>query len=250
MKVTLIDWTGAGSSDKLYAARLLAYTKNTRLTQGEETRAKMDAMTETELMIELDYMSKTIRSSWEMVDVKFEIQGVTRAFTHQLVRTRYGVSFAQQAQRVVDMSNFETRLPETVKRFGKASVWDATMDMIAKTYQNLMAAGVPAQDARGVLPTNVLTNIIARFDLRAFADLCGKRDNPRAQDEYTDVVIAMKAEVYKIWPWAKLFCEPDRIATPALDKLMRDLLGTSGPTEKPVLNAALKELDALKMIWG
>ena len=34
----------------------------------------------------------------------FMIEGVTRAFTHQLVRHRVGTSFAQQTQRAVDMS--------------------------------------------------------------------------------------------------------------------------------------------------
>src|SRR4051812_1582937 len=106
MKVSIIDHTGAGSGDPYYAAKLLIYTKNTRLTQGEDTRAKVAAMSEQAILADLDYIAKTIRSSWEFVDYTFEITGVTRAFTHQFVRTRTG-SYAQQAQRVADMSMFD-----------------------------------------------------------------------------------------------------------------------------------------------
>ncbi len=102
MKVSLIDWTGAGSADKMYAAKLLVYTKSTRLTQGEETLKRIFEMTEEQLLPELNYISSSIRSSWEFISYTFQITGVTRAFTHQLVRTRTA-SYAQQAQRVVDM---------------------------------------------------------------------------------------------------------------------------------------------------
>src|SRR6478609_7610290 len=112
-EVTLIDYTGAGSNDPLYAAKLLVYTKSTRLEQGEDTRMKIFAMDEDELMGEIGYIANTIRSSWEFVDYTFQIRNVTRAFTHQFVRTRTA-SYAQQAQRVVDMGHFENLVPATV----------------------------------------------------------------------------------------------------------------------------------------
>jgi flavin-dependent thymidylate synthase len=250
MKVTLIDYTGAGSLDPLYAARLLVYTKSTRLTQGEETRNKIQNMPEAELKAELEYMADTIRSSWEFCQLIFEIKDVTRAFTHQLVRTRYGVSFAQQAQRVVDMSKFETRIPKTVRDIDQGTVWSSAMKSIEKAYAYYQSVGAPNQDCRGLLPTNVLTNIIARFDLRALADVCAKRDNARAQDEYVEVVQAMKAATLEVWPWAKVFLEPDRTATPALNRIMARLLGTDSPVDHPEINTALKEIDRLKGTWG
>jgi thymidylate synthase (FAD) len=160
------------------------------------------------------------------------------------------VSFAQQAQRVVDMSNFDTRLPETVKDAGKEGLWKLCMMQIGSTYKMLRDIGVPAQDARGVLPTNVYTNILARFDLRALADMLGKRDNLRAQDEYSEVAKMIKTELYAVHPWARMFVEPERIRTPALDKILADLLGNRSPVDVPEINAALKEKDALKAIWG
>lgn len=249
MNVTLIDYTGAGSPAD-YTARLLVYVKNTRLTQGDETRQKVWAMPWLEILEELTAISKTIRSSWEFVDYTFEIQGVTRAFTHQLVRTRTG-SYAQQAQRVVDMSDFETLMPDSVvSNEGCYNAWEDTMQDIKGTYQHMLQCGIPAQDARGVLPTNVLTNIIAKFDLRTMADLVGKRENLRVQGEYQDVVRYMKAGVLGVHPWAAPFLNPERTSTPALDALLARELGSGSPVDKPALNDALKELDALKGIWG
>lgn len=250
MKVTLIDFTGAGNPDPWYAARKLVYTKDTRLEQGADTRAKVMKMSADEIKSALIYIAGTIRSSWEFVHYTFEISGVTRAFTHQLVRTRTG-SYAQQAQRVVNMSNFEALKPATLAGKGSASdQWDATMRAIGMAYRYLHDVGVPAQDCRGLLPTNVLTNIIAEFNLRTMADLLAKRKNARAQGEYADVAREMERCILEVHQWAEPFINPVRTRTPALDKLLKVALGSAGPLDKPELNTALKELDLLKATWG
>ena len=96
MEVRLINYTKD-------AVDTLLYTKSTRLELGKETENKIKAMSEEEKMAELDYMSKTVPSSWEFVDYIFEIRGVSRAFTHQFVRTRTG-SYAQQTMRMLILS--------------------------------------------------------------------------------------------------------------------------------------------------
>lgn len=250
MQIDLIDYTGAGYADPLYAARLLVYAKSTRLVQGTETRMKITMMPEEELMTELKEVANSVRSSWEFVEFKFEIKGISRACANQITRSRYGVAFAQQAMRVADMKGFSTRVPQTVIDAGKASMWEYTMEEIEDTYKRLQNAGIPNQDARGVLPLNIHTNLLGRWDLRALADMCGKRDNPRAQDEYTEVAMEMKRLVYSMMPWTKIFIEPERTSTPALDTLMRKLLGSASPVDKPELNAALKDIDKLRATWG
>lgn len=251
MHVRLIDYTGIHASDPAdYAARLLIYAKNTRLTQGEETRQRVAGMSTEERNTELDAISKTIRSSWEFIGYTFEIIGVTRAFTHQFVRTRTA-SYAQQAQRVVNMTDFATRKPKTVENDPLASrLWDDLMTHISTAYGTMRELNVPAQDCRGVLPTNVLTNIISHMNLRTLADLVGKRDNLRAQDEYHEVIVLMRECVERVHPWVHCFLYPERTQTPNVDAILSELLGTASPVDTPRLNAALKELDALKGIWG
>jgi flavin-dependent thymidylate synthase len=250
MKVSLIDYTGAGKYDPYYAARLLIYTKNTRLTQGEDTQKAVNDMGDGDIIDQLDAISKTIRSSWEFVDFTFGIEGVTRAFTHQLVRTRTA-SYAQQAMRVVDMGDFGALIPGSVNSSSfNHALWDEAVWHIKRAYNELVRNGVPAQDARGLLPTNILTNIIMKVNLRTFADLVGKRDNLRAQGEYTDVIKAMVEQALGAMPWIKPFLYPERTATPNLDTILRQALGGSSPVDKPEVNSALKELDALKGTWG
>lgn len=250
MKVSLINYTGFGHPNPLFAAALLAYTKNTRLEQGEDGFAKFLAMSVEELQPHIDYIAGTLRSSWEFVDFQFQINGVTRAFTHQFVRTRTA-SYAQQAQRVVDLSNAEVSMPDTVNADPEArGEWLHAVEVINNCYAAMQGRGIPNQDCRGIVPTNILTNITAKINLRTLADLVGKRQNLRAQGEYADVVRGMVAAVLEVMPWVEQYLYPDRLATPQLDKLLRDALGTSGPLDKPEVNEALKELDKLKGTWG
>ena len=103
MEVRLIDYTGMGSvNPSRLAAELLAFTKSTRLGFNDSTSADIALMSDEELMHQLDYMAKTIPSSWEFVHYSFLISGVSRAFTHQLVRTRTA-SFAEQTLRTVSL---------------------------------------------------------------------------------------------------------------------------------------------------
>lgn len=250
MKVELIDYTGCGHPDPAdYAARLLIYTKNTRLEQSGATRAEINAWDAKRVEDELKYIANTIRSSWEFVSYTFQITGVSRAFTHQFVRTRTG-TYAQQSQRSVDLSGgFDVIEPEFPNEEVRME-WIKTMDAIRFGYARMRAHGMPTEDARGVIPTNVSTNIIAKFDLRAMADLAGKRDNLRAQGEYARVFQWMAKVVLEAHPWAEDFLYPERASTPALDKLLRELLGNRTPSSVPEINDALKELDRLKAVWG
>jgi thymidylate synthase ThyX len=251
MKVTMIDYTGACSPDPWYAARLLIYAKNTRLEQDADTRARIQALSDAEIMDKLEEVANSVRTSWEFCEYKLQISGVTRALTHQLVRTRFGVAFAQQSMRSVDMTGgIDTRLPHSIIDADEAGTWLTTVQMIASIYKSWREKGIPTQDCRGILPTNILTNIFAKFDLRCIADICGKRENLRAQDEFGEMVRMIRGEIYAVHPWAKMFIEPERTATPAIDDILRKLLDGRSPAECPEINKALKELDKVKAIWG
>jgi flavin-dependent thymidylate synthase len=196
MNVNLLDHTDR-------ALELLLYTKNTRL-QGGQTLYDIWQWPEEKKLEHLAYMRDTIKSSWEFVNYTFEISGVTRAFTHQLVRTRNG-RYAQESMRTVDVSEAEVKIPdgsyEGREYFGEVS--DAIMD----DYKYLIEQGMPPQDARGILPTNVCTSIIAQFSLRTLHEMAGVRLCTRTQGEYQDVFRAMKAAVVEVHPWADDFIQ-------------------------------------------
>jgi thymidylate synthase ThyX len=97
---------------------------------------------------------------------------------------------------------------------------------------------------------NSYTNLLARTDLSNFAKACGKRINLRAQDEMSDLMCAMREEVYRVHPWTKQFIEPERKRTPAIIALFKFVLGDRPATEVPEVTNAQKELDLLKETWG
>jgi thymidylate synthase ThyX len=142
MKVTLINYFGMGL-EKPYelAARHLVYIKNTRLQQGPSTREEIAAWPWERVMDELAAIANTIRSSWEFLDYTFEISEVTRAFTHQLVRTRQG-SYAQQTMRTIDMTGFNVTCPESIKQDTiTKSYWAEYIKYVQGTYATLLADG-------------------------------------------------------------------------------------------------------------
>ena len=216
MKVKLINST----SD---AVNLLLFTKNTRLMGDEGAYDKIKEWTQDQKDEHLDYMLQTIKSSWEFIDYTFDIRDVSRGFTHQFVRTRQA-SYAQQSQRTVKMTGFKYYTPERIQEDKHAKlIYDSTMELINMRYQQLLTAGMPAEDARGVLPTNIYTNIVAKFNLRTLHEMAKSRLSPRAQGEYREVFKLMVSEVIKEHPWAEPFLTPKEWAAPSMAKSLNEV---------------------------
>ena len=216
MKVKLINST----SD---AVDLLLFTKNTRLMNDEGAYDKIKAWPQDQKDEHLDYMLQTIKSSWEFIDYTFDIRDVSRGFTHQFVRTRQA-SYAQQSQRTVDMTGFQYYTPERILADENAKqIYDGTMEIINLRYQQLISAGMPAEDARGILPTNIYTNIVAKFNLRTLHEMAKSRLSPRAQGEYREVFKLMVAAVVKEHPWAEPFLTPKEWAAPSMAKSLNEV---------------------------
>lgn len=201
MKVTLINYTQD-------AVNLLLFTKATRLNMTPGLMAEIAAMSEAEKLKELDYMAGTIPSSWEFVDYVFLIEGVSRAYTHQQVRTRVA-SYAQQTMRVTNMAEFDYVFADKIAADPQAKdIVQGCLSVIKATYKTLLYLGHAAEDARGVLPTNIATNIVCKFNLRTMAELARSRTGGRTQGEYQKVINAMIDEVLKVHPWAQKFFFP------------------------------------------
>lgn len=198
MRVTLISHTPE-------AAELLIFTKSTRLTMSPGLMDEIRSWPEEKKLAELEYMANTIPSSWEFVDYVFMIEGVSRAFTHQFVRSR-NASYAQQTMRVLNMGEFDYVMTDRVKADVRArGLVDILNENIKSVYRQLIELGLPVEDARGVLPTNIATNIVAKFNLRAFVDLAKSRTGGRTQGEYQKVMNAMVDAVLAVHPWAEKF---------------------------------------------
>ncbi len=251
MKVELIDYTGWNNIDPAdFAGSKLIAAKKTRLDKNVNIDTLILGMTNEEFDAELAYIANTIRSSWEFINYTFRISGISRACCDQIVRTRTA-SFAVKTQRIGDHSEFDYVIPETIAANPELKR-DFINHMVGVQgfYADLVAAGIPSQDARSVLPMATESPLTAQYNLRTLADVVGKRENLRAQGEYVEVAKEMKRLVLEVHGWAKFFLDPDRTATPRLDAMLKDALGSAGPGDKPEVYDALKELDKLKGVWG
>ena len=206
------------------AVDILLFTKNTRLKMSPNGLDEIRGWSQERKTAELEYMAKTVPSSWEFVDLIFCIEGVSRAFTHQLVRTRTA-SYAQQAMRIVDMTGFDYHVGPTITDGEVRDEYDGIMQSISQSYHRLIELGAKPEDARGVLPTDVLTNINMKLNLRSFADLVKKRSSSRVQSEYAQVLEQMISEARKAWPWIDQFIvSKERPAEMALGSYLQKML--------------------------
>lgn len=125
----------------------------------------------------------------EHASATFRTSGISRAFTHQLVRHRL-CSFTQQSQRYVDESNFNYIEPESMRNNPKAhSIFSEFMDKAKKVYSDLQNLGIKNEDARFVLPNAVESQIVVTANLREWRHIIGLRGELDAQWEIRKVAI-------------------------------------------------------------
>lgn len=129
-------------------------------------------------------MSSGHFSTLEHASYTFAIDGVSRALTHQLVRHRLA-SFNQQSQRYVTFSDeLETVEPPTVVDDPIAhAAFQEAVESAFKAYRVLVDAGVPAEDARYLLPNAAATKIAVTMNIRELLHLFELRCCNRAQWE-------------------------------------------------------------------
>lgn len=245
MKVTLIEYTGSGHPDPAdYAAGLLIFAKNTRLTMSPGALQEALEMHPVQKRKQLEYIAQTIPSSWEFVDYTFLIEDVTRAFTHQFVRSRQ-FSFAQQTMRMLNMGDAEGwdyLTGPTIKGYtAKENIYHEALGIVKDAYNELINMGASIEDARGVLPTNILTNIVGKCNMRTFVELVRKRSSSRVQGEYRDVLFQMQEQVRAVHPWIELFIERNfDVAANDLDAEIQTM------EDKTKANRMVKLLDQLR----
>lgn len=131
----------------------------------------------------------------EAVQFHFLVEGVSRAFTHQMVRQRVGAAYAQESLRFAVKTNAhqEIPLPPSIQPgTTAAAVWEMGAKAAASAYNRLVQDyQVPAEDARGLLPTDVRTRLHYVTNLRALRHMAGDRLCTQAQFHWRLVVALM-----------------------------------------------------------
>ena len=139
-------------------------------------------------------------STFEHVSFTFAIEGVSRVLTHQLVRHRIA-SYSQQSQRYVKEHDFETILPPTLARDPECKAqFEELCQKIQGLYNEWTAKGIPAEDARYILPNATETKIVVTMNARSLLHFFELRCCSRAQWEIRQLANLMLAQVKEVAP--------------------------------------------------
>ena len=133
----------------------------------------------------------------------FDLEHVSRACTHQLVRHRLA-SFSQQSQRYVKITRGhghirppaileDARVPVQIRDKSIEMSYEDMIDAAAQMEEGLLKAGVRAEDARYVRPNAAATNIVASMNPRQLLHVLELRCVADAQWEIRDLAWAMFA---------------------------------------------------------
>ena len=148
-------------------------------------------------------------STIEHIQISFAISNVSRACTHQLVRHRH-MSFSQKSQRYVkEKGQFDYIIPPTIEKNPELKEkFEQFMSDISNKYQEFVEVGIPAEDARFVLPNATASSMVASLNLREMIHLANLRLCSRAQYEIRTLVKMMCDELSKQEPWLKDYLVP------------------------------------------
>ncbi len=137
-------------------------------------------------------MSSGHFSTLEHASYTFAVDGVSRALTHQLVRHRIA-SFNQQSQRYVKFTgDVAVVKPQSVAGNERAeAVFDEAIAAAVDAYHKLLDAGVPAEDARYLLPNAAESKIVITMNVRELLHFFSLRCCNRAQWEIRDMAHRM-----------------------------------------------------------
>ncbi|MDR2178788.1 MAG: FAD-dependent thymidylate synthase [Synergistaceae bacterium] len=174
-------------------------------------------------------------SPFEHASFTFGVDGLSRVTSHQLVRHRLA-SFSQQSQRYVKMDRAEVVTPPSIASDVEAYTLFREQSLAAyETYKSLVAMGIPAEDARFILPHGWETRLVLTMNARELHHFFDLRLCRRAQWEIRELARLMLGECRKAAPVTFDLAGPSCVRTgrclesrPCGDpyKNMEDLLAT------------------------
>lgn len=176
LKVKLLTYTP--DADKLVAAaaKLCYSAADVDTLMDELTANKVEAMCQK--LADLGHESPIEHASYT-----FAVEGVSRALLAQLTRHRIA-SYSVQSQRYVDKVEFAYIMPPSIAANPEtAETFEKCMAMLDTYYSYFTSAGIPAEDARFVLPNACDTRIIFTMNARSLHNFFRLRCCNRAQWE-------------------------------------------------------------------
>lgn len=166
-----------------------------------------------------DYLARTLyeQKHWSIAEhatATLLFEGVSRAFTHELIRHRH-LSYSQLSQRFVDESYARMIVPPAIRGLEEKAAKRRACDYLEHTeeialraydelYEELVEQGLSRKQAReaarAVLPNSTETTIVVTGNLRAWHEVIERRTAPDADAEMQEVMRMAKKELAAIAP--------------------------------------------------
>lgn len=184
MKVTLITHTPEPEKVIASAAKLCYSSSDIESLMNGLTTEKIETFIKK--LTDLGHQSPL-----EHCTFTFGIEGISRATSHQLVRHRLA-SYSQKSQRYVKEGQFEYIIPpKIIENRADKNVYENFMKYAQETYDYFIKNGIPAEDARFVLPNACETKVIMTMNIRTLLHFFEERCCDRAQWEIRQMAYAM-----------------------------------------------------------
>jgi thymidylate synthase (FAD) len=136
----------------------------------------------------------------------FEIEDCSRVTTHQLVRHR-AVSYDQESQRFSAATREGVVTPVSIQTNETAyKAYDEGLKAVYSAYEKMVAAGVPKEDARYVLPSAIKTKLVMTLSARSLMHMIWQRTALQAQWEIRELATTLHNLVREATPelWTKI----------------------------------------------
>lgn len=159
-----------------------------------------------------DYLANILKqqhySVLEHASATFLLQGVSRSFTHELVRHRH-LSFSQVSQRYVEPKSGDYVVPPALQgnrcwESSIAALYEAGVRQAKIVSIDLQQQGLTKKQAneaaRAFLPNCAATEIVVTGNLRTWRELLAKRLSPGADAEFQEVAAAILVELKREAP--------------------------------------------------
>lgn len=141
-------------------------------------------------------------STLEHVNFTFCIDEVSRTLTHQLVRFRIS-SFSQQSQRYCTFSDGRLKYgtPSTIQKHNMLEKYNDKINECKELYDEMVSIGIPAEDARFILPNATYSNIVMTMNFRELIHAMSLRLCTKAQWEIRQLFMDMRRELIEHYPY-------------------------------------------------
>lgn len=197
IKVSLLNWP----NKKLLYKVMYNFQ---RATWGYKGR-KDEGIEWSKIQQSIEEMSKgkSLGLGMEAANFTFLVEGISRIITHQIVRTRVGVTYSQRCTGDQDLRYDNFMVPRSYNKIENRELLQRYKKLILEAkqlYADSLDSGVPITDARYCLPPGNMNYIYVHISLSTLIPLIGKRMCTNETIEYNEVSSQMRNEVIKKFP--------------------------------------------------